>query len=184
MECQPKDSKLKDLNTQEGSCADTTENGDEQGIPCTLQEELKVKQRESDDYKNKWLRAQADFENYRKRMQKEMAESCLYATEPLAKDLLQVMDNFERGLSCFENGQDPMYKGVYLIYQQLKNLLEKYSITEIDALNKPFDPYFHDAVMTEESDDHEEGTVVEVFQKGYLYNSKVIRPSMVKVSKK
>lgn len=158
-------------------------------VPCNCQGDddkdtlLEQRQREVEEYKHRWLRVQADFDNYRKRTQREIEDIHRYAAEALAKDLLPVMDNFERALSCVEDENDPIYKGVYLIYQQLKNLLGEYCIREIEALGQPFDPNYHDAAMMIESDDHDEGTVVEVLQKGYLYHSKVIRPSMVKVSK-
>lgn len=189
MASQPKEDKLQEQTSEyisqeevqeEGHCpSDTEDNVEKEDLNALLE----LKQQEIEEYKRRWLRSQADLDNYRKRIQREMAENSLYAAEPLAKDLLPVLDNFERALSSIEDKEDPRYQGVHLIYQQLINLLEKHYIKEIEALGQPFDPNFHDAVMTVENDEHAEDTVVEVLQKGYIYHSKVIRPSMVKVSK-
>ncbi|MCR4429838.1 MAG: nucleotide exchange factor GrpE [Tepidanaerobacteraceae bacterium] len=149
-----------------------------------LEKALDDKQKEIDEYKSRWYRVQADFDNYRKRTQKEIQEIHLYAAEQLIKDILPVVDNFERALDSIEDREGPVYKGIQLIYQQLKNLLERYEVREIEAVGKIFDPRFHEAVMQMESHEHENDTVIEVLQKGYLYHAKVIRPSMVKVAKK
>lgn len=150
----------------------------------TLEKAVEDKQKEIDEYKNRWYRAQADFDNFRKRTQKEIQDIHLYAGEQLIKDILPVVDNFERAMDSIEDRESPIYKGVQLIYQQLKNVLERYDVKEIDALGKAFDPRFHEAVMQVESREYENDTVIEVLQKGYLYHTKVIRPSMVKVAKK
>ncbi|HHW01536.1 MAG TPA: nucleotide exchange factor GrpE [Thermoanaerobacterales bacterium] len=150
----------------------------------TLEKTLEDKQKQIDEYKNRWYRAQADFDNFRKRTQKEIQDIHLYAGEQLIKDILPIVDNFERALNSIEDREGPIYKGVQLIYQQLKNVLEKYDVKEIDAQGKAFDPRFHEAVMQVESQEHENDTVIEVLQKGYLFHTKVIRPSMVKVAKK
>ena len=144
---------------------------------------IEEKQKEIDEYKNRWLRAQADFENYRKRTQRDIQDIYLYAGEELVKDILPVLDNFERALDSVQEKDDALYRGVELIYQQFIKILEKHEIKEIEALGKPFDPTYHDAVMMVESQEYGADTVAEVMLKGYMYHSKVIRPSMVKVSK-
>lgn len=144
---------------------------------------LEDKQKEIDVYKNRWLRAQADFENYKKRMQREIQEINLYAGELLVRDILPVIDNLERALDSVKDKNDAVYKGVQLIYQQLVDVLKKHEIREIEALGKPFDPNYHEAVMMVESEEFKPNTVAEVLLKGYMYHSKVIRPSMVKVAK-
>jgi molecular chaperone GrpE len=149
-----------------------------------LEKNLEDKEKEVEKYKNLWLRVQADFDNFRKRTQRDIQEIHLYAGEQLIKDLLPLVDNFERALNSVEDKSGPIYKGIDLIYQQLRKLLEKYNVKEIDAQGKPFNPKFHEAVMMVQSDEYDSETVVEVLQKGYLYHSKVIRPSMVKVAKK
>lgn len=148
-----------------------------------LKKLLEDKQKEIDVYKNRWLRAQADFENYKKRMQREIQEINLYAGELLVRDILPVIDNLERALDSVKDKNDAVYKGVQLIYQQLVDVLKKHEIREIEALGKPFDPNYHEAVMMVESEEFKPNTVAEVLLKGYMYHSKVIRPSMVKVAK-
>jgi molecular chaperone GrpE len=149
----------------------------------SLNELLEDKQREIEEYRNRWLRSQADFDNYKKRMQREIQDINLYAGEQLVKDILPVIDNFERALNSVKDEDDAFYKGVKLIYQQIVDVLNKHEIKEIEALGKPFDPNFHEAVMIIESEELEPDTVAEVLLKGYTYHSKVIRPSMVKVVK-
>lgn len=144
---------------------------------------IEAKEKEIDNYKNKWLRTQADLENYKKRVERDIQEIHKYAGEKLVEDILPILDNFERALSAIEDKESDLYRGVEIIYEEFKRMLEKHGVKEIEALGKPFDPYYHEAIMTVESDEHEPGTVVEVVRKGYMYNSKVIRPGMVKVSK-
>lgn len=161
---------------------DRTQKAEAQEID-TLKKLLEDKQREVEEYKNRWLRAQADFDNYRKRMQREIHDINLYAGEQLIKDILPVIDNFERALSSVEASDDAFYKGVKLIYQQIMDIFNRHEIKEIEAVGKPFDPNFHEAVMTIEDPERESNTVAEVLMKGYTYHAKVIRPSMVKVVK-
>jgi len=144
--------------------------------------ELIVKEEKIAELNNQLLRLQADFINFRKRSEKEKESSIKYGVESFACDLLPVLDNFQRALNN-ENNEDAFYQGMKLIEQQLTNILNNYSITEIDCLGKEFDPNYHHAVVMEESADFQEGMVIEVLQKGYILNDKVIRPSMVKVSK-
>ncbi|AEE91242.1 Protein GrpE [Tepidanaerobacter acetatoxydans Re1] len=167
-------------NTQNGNQAEQIDDMQEN---VDLKKVLEEKQKEIDNYKNRWLRTQADLENYRKRTERDIQEIHLYAGEQLVLDILPVVDNFERALDSIEDKNDALYRGIELIYEQLKKVLEKHGIKEIEALGKPFDPNFHDAVMMVESEEYEPGTVAEVMLKGYMYNSKVIRPSMVKVVK-
>lgn len=149
-----------------------------------LKEQLTQKENEIEELKNRLLRSQADFDNFRKRKQKEIQEIHQYSGEDFIIDILPVIDNFERALSSTQAEEDPFYKGVKMIYQQLLNVLQKHDVTEIEAVGKVFDPKYHEAVMQVSADEYEDDTVVEVLRKGYLYHSKVIRPSMVKVCKK
>lgn len=148
-----------------------------------IKQKLEEKQQEAEKYKNLLLRSKADFENHRKRVKRDIQKARLFAGEDLVKDILPVIDNFERALGSVEDKSDSVYKGVELIYQQFINLLEKHNVQEIKAEGKPFDPQYHQAVMQVETEEFENNTIVDVIQKGYLYNSKVIRPSMVKVAK-
>lgn len=148
-----------------------------------LKQTLEEKENEIKDLKNRWLRAKADLENYKKRNLKKIQEMNRYGGEDLIKDILPVLDNFERALNNIGDKQDPVYEGVNLIYQQFLGILEKHGVKEIKAQGKLFDPRYHDAVMQVEDENYDDNMIAEVFQKGYIYHSKVIRPSMVKVAK-
>ncbi|MFS8540823.1 MAG: nucleotide exchange factor GrpE [Tissierellales bacterium] len=134
-----------------------------------------------EDLNNKLMRLQADFINYKNRVEREKKNIYSYALEDIFSQLLPVLDNFERALNSMEK-DNSYYEGVKMIYDQMLDVLKKNGLKEIDCLDKPFDPNFHHAVISEDSD-KEEGTILEVFQKGYMLNDKVIRPSMVKVAK-
>jgi len=128
----------------------------------------------------RYLRLMADFQNYKKRVEKEKRDLYSYANENIMNDLLTVMDNFERAL---EHDADENFKeGIEMIFKQLSDVLEKDGLAEIPALGEEFDPNVHSAVMTEETEDYESGKVSGVMQKGYTLNGKVIRPAMVKVA--
>ena len=127
------------------------------------------------------MRLAADFQNYKRRVEKEKSDIYQYANEKIALDIIEVMDNFDRALA-HESTDTQFAEGVTLIYKQLKGLLDKHNIIEIPAVGHEFDPNFHNAVMTEDNPDFESGFVTEAFQKGYTLNGKVIRPSMVKVA--
>jgi molecular chaperone GrpE len=134
-----------------------------------------------EDLNNKLMRLQADFINYKNRVEREKKNIYSYALEDIFSQLLPILDNFERALNSMEKNNS-YYEGIKMIYNQMLDVLKKNGLKEIDCLDKPFDPNFHHAVITEDSD-KEEGTILEVFQKGYMLNDKVIRPSMVKVAK-
>lgn len=127
----------------------------------------------------KLLRMMADFQNYKRRVEKEKKDLYSYANEKIVTDLLEVMDNFERALE--QDTADGFKEGMEMIFKQLGTVLEKSGLAEIPALGEDFDPNVHNAVMTEETDEYESGKVSGVMQKGYTLNGKVIRPSMVKV---
>ena len=123
----------------------------------------------------------ADFQNYKKRVEKEKKDLYSYANEKIIIELLSVLDNFERALEQETEG-DGFKEGMEMIFKQLGDVLEKSGLAEIAALGEDFDPNFHNAVMTEETEEYESGKVSGVMQKGYTLNGKVIRPSMVKVA--
>jgi molecular chaperone GrpE len=137
-----------------------------------------------DEHQQRTLRTQADFDNFRKRTQKEKEELASYASMKLVTQLLPVIDNFERAISASKESGDfeSFSKGVDMIFRQLGQLLEQEGVKPIEAVGHPFNPEVHQAVMQVESDEHEEGIVVEELQKGYLMKEKVLRPAMVKVS--
>ncbi|MBQ6370299.1 MAG: nucleotide exchange factor GrpE [Firmicutes bacterium] len=133
---------------------------------------------EADDAK--YLRLLAEFQNYKKRTEKEKTDLYSYANEKIMTELLEVLDNFERALE--QEAGDGFKEGMELIFTQLTNVLTKAGLAEITALGEDFDPNVHNAVMAEETEEYESGKVSGVMQKGYTLNGKVIRPSMVKVA--
>ncbi len=137
---------------------------------------------ELEESKERLLRLQAEFLNYKRRVDKEKAELYAIGCEDLARDLLPVIDNFERALNTMRNQDDSVYQGIDMIKNQLLQVLSKHEITEIEAMGQPFDMHLHHAVMTEPCEIKEqENTVAEVMQKGYRLKDRVLRPSMVKV---
>lgn len=133
------------------------------------------------------LREKAELVNYRKRKDEELGVMIKYSNEELIKEILPIVDNFERAIKLDNNDlSDELSKflsGFKMIYSSIINLFNKYEVRAIDGTSKEFDPTYHQAVLTEEIDGVESGIVVEVLQKGYLYKDRVIRPAMVKVSK-
>ncbi|MCI5722178.1 MAG: nucleotide exchange factor GrpE, partial [Firmicutes bacterium] len=123
----------------------------------------------------------ADFQNYKRRVEKEKSDIYAYANEKIVSELLNVIDNFERALQ-HECADERYVEGMQMIFKQFAGVLEKAGLEEITAEGEDFDPNFHNAVMTEDNPEFGSGKVTEVLQKGYLLNKKVIRPSMVKVN--
>lgn len=142
--------------------------------------EEKKEEAPEEDGDAKYLRLMADFQNYKKRVEKEKTDLYSYANEKLVTEILAVLDNFERALAHEDSG-DGFKEGMEMIFKQLMDVLEKSGLAEIAALGEDFNPNFHNAVMTEETEEYESGKVSGVLQKGYTLNGKVIRPSMVKV---
>ncbi|MGN0241381.1 MAG: nucleotide exchange factor GrpE [Candidatus Weimeria sp.] len=129
------------------------------------------------------LRQMAEFDNFRKRTEKEKASMYSAGAGDVIAKFLPVLDNFERGLSgVSEDTDDAFQKGILAIYKQFKTALDGLGVQEIDALGKTFDPNFHNAVMHVDDKDKGDQEIVEVLQKGYTYNDKVIRYAMVKVA--
>ncbi|EFM26310.1 co-chaperone GrpE [Peptoniphilus duerdenii ATCC BAA-1640] len=137
---------------------------------------------ELENMKDQFIRLQADFQNYKRRAEKDRINYMNMGLEKLAQDILPVVDNFERAIDSAEN-HDSFYDGIVLIERSLVEVLNKFEIKEIDCLNKPFDPNFEHAVLLSEEEGVESGLVTEVLQKGYTIDGKVLRPAMVKVSK-
>jgi len=144
-------------------------------------EEKKEKKSEGEELKETLQRVQAEFENYRKRTDKEKSEFVKIACSGIIKDILPVIDNFEVALKNTNNSEE-FVKGVEMIYAQLFELLEQTGLKKIDAEGKKFNPYVHEALMQEDSD-KESGIIIEEFQSGYMLNDSVLRHSKVKVSK-
>jgi len=144
-------------------------------------EKIEEMDAEIDDLLSRLQRLQADFVNYRKRSQREKAEMTARGKIELCANLLPIIDNFERALKA-EDNVDDFYKGVEMIYNQLLKTFAEEGIEEILAEGEEFNPEYHEALMRVESDNYEEGTVVEVVQKGFILDDRVIRPAMVKVA--
>jgi molecular chaperone GrpE len=129
------------------------------------------------------LRKAADFENLKRRSEREKTDYYRFALTEVLRDILGVVDNFERALAhAPASGAEDFRAGVEMIARQLNELLRKYGVTEVPAVGEPFDPQYHEAVMREETDAAPHGTVLEVFQRGYVLNERLLRPAMVKVS--
>lgn len=144
-------------------------------------EKIEEMDAEIEDLLSRLQRLQADFVNYRKRSQREKAEMTAKGKIELCASLLPIIDNFERALKA-EDNVDDFYKGVEMIYNQLLKTFADEGIEEILAEGEEFNPEYHEAIMRVESDEYEEGTVVEVVQKGFILDDRVIRPAMVKVA--
>ena len=205
-----------DCNCKEESKCDENCNCDEKcdcgcqdGKECTCEdcdcsEDLKKKKKDKKKEKNKYkeeieklkleskkkdeeiLVAKADLINYRKRKDEEVVRMLKFCNEDLIKQMLPIMDNFERAIKLDDNNlEDEVSKfleGFKMIYCNMQNVMENFEVKAIDGANKPFDPVYHNAIMVEQREGVEPGMVLEVLQKGYIYKDKVIRPAMVKVS--
>jgi molecular chaperone GrpE len=152
-----------------------------------LTQEVEQKTKEAAEANEKCLRSYADFDNYRKRMQRDLADFRKYANEQFALELLTVVDHM--GLALKHAGEpgetvQGMQQGVELVYRQLRDALDKFGIKRFSAEGEPFDPARHDAMMQVVTDEVPENTVVQVLQDGYLYHEKVLRHAKVGVSKK
>lgn len=144
-----------------------------------LKNELKKKDEEV-------LIAKADLINYRKRKDEETVRLLKFCNEDLIKQILPIMDNFERAIKLDDDNLDDevskFLEGFKMIYCNMQNVMGNFEVKAIDGANKPFDPVYHNAIMVEKKEGVESGIILEVLQKGYIYKDKVIRPAMVKVS--
>jgi len=159
---------------------ETSEEGAE---TSAADERLARLQAEKDELMQSMVRRQADFENYRKRIERERQDDRRHGVGRLIEELLPVLDSFERALKAHD---DPAYeeyrKGLELIYLKLWDTLARHGLERITAAGKAFDPNYHQAIERVESDEHPDGTVLEVLQDGFIYHGRVIRPSIVRVS--
>ncbi len=151
------------------------------------EDRIKALELELLDSKDKTLRALADSENTRRQMEKNRQDSSKYGVQPLAREILSVLDNFSRAIKADENeeGNDKvsLKKGVELTLKELKGIIEKFNIKKIEPLGKPFDPNLHQAMFEGESKDYETGLVCQVIQEGYMFHDRLLRPAMVGISK-
>lgn len=156
---------------------------DEEVEEPEINEETYQNDTEVEELTLKLTRMQADYTNLKRRSEIEKKGSIDFGIETLACQILPVLDNFDRAMEAESDKESSFYQGINMIYLQLIEILNNAGIKEIDALNSAFDPNLHNAIMVEESSEHEEGIVIGVLQKGYQFKDKVIRPSMVMVSK-
>lgn len=172
---------------KEAGSAEASETPEEDNAPEAEKTEEKAEEKteeKADDGNEKYVRLMAEFQNYKKRVAKEKNDIREYATEKLVMELLPVLDNFERALAASAEDDPAGYaKGMELIFTQMVTELQKSGLAEVEAEGQDFDPTKHNAVMTEENEELESGKVSKVLQKGYALNDKVIRPSMVAVTK-
>jgi len=141
-------------------------------------------QRERDDYHDRWVRKTAEFENYRKRVERERRERADQSVVDLLLELLLVVDDFDRALIVEAGDSASSYrKGVELIHSKLHDLMRKHGVKPIEALGADFDPNLHQAVVHETSPEHREGEVIDEFRRGYMLGDRLLRPAMVKVAK-
>jgi len=161
---------------------ETAEDGGGEPITEEAAAEEEKKNQEEEELNSKYLRLMADFQNYKRRTEKDKSNIYARANEKLVGDLLDVIDNFERALDLGDGESDGFVEGMQMIFKQFKGVLEKAGLEEIEALGQDFDPNFHNAVMMEDSEEYESGKVSAVMQKGYMLNKRVIRPSMVRVA--
>ena len=151
------------------------------------EEALEACRKEAEEYKDKYLRAHADFDNMKKRLEKDKATAVAFANESFATDLLSVIDTFENALFSIDQIEkdeaiEKIKEGMALTYEQLLKVLQKHGVEEI-ANEGIFDPHVHQVVQQVESDAHEKNEIVQVLQKGYKLKDRVLRPSMVSTSK-
>lgn len=138
---------------------------------------------ERDEYLDSLQRLQADFDNYRKRVTRESESSSSRVAAEIVEELLPVLDNFERAMqAAMDHDKQVLSEGVELVFRQLREVLDRRGLCEIEAHGEEFDPARHEAVLCQPSAEHEEGKVVDVLEKGYRVNDKVVRPARVIVS--
>ena len=163
-------------NEEECSCTEESNINDEREL---LSKRIK-------DLEEALLRSQAELINYKRRKDEETSRIIKYAEEDILKGFLPILDNFERAINMDDNNlEDEVSKflqGFKLMYKQIKDLLTKFEVKEMDCLGKEFDPTYHQAVTTGKDESKESGIILEVLQKGYMYKDKVLRTAMVKVN--
>ncbi len=181
-----KEKQEQDISPADGEAGAEESNGETDDIE-SLKEDAACARQEAADSHDRYLRLCAEFDNYKKRAQRQMDDHKKFSNTALIKDLLPVVDNLERALATSGGNQSTtdacMAEGVEMTLSEIKNILAKYNVTPIESLGEPFDPNYHDAMMQAESEDYPENTVIQELQKGYMLHDRVIRPAMVVVSK-
>ncbi len=177
--------KVKDIDREEAAEVEQTDVSGETTETAEETSDLGKLQAEVDRQKDAFLRLNAEFQNFKKRTEKEKTDIYKFANEKVFLDLLEVMDNVERAVQAFEADEEenPFFGGLRQIKKSFQDIFNKYGLERIEAVGAPFDPELHHAVMTEDAEDADSEVVIEELQKGYTLNGKVIRHAMVKVAK-
>ena len=168
------------------ACDRTNErDGTSPGEETALDRELREQREKAEEYLDQLRRTAAEFANYRKRNDKEREAHTLMSNAALITRLLPALDDLDRALQTTPDSfhNDPWVEGISLIQRKLQQVLEQEGVSEIEAVDTPFDPNIHSAVAYEDSEEHTEGTVIADFQKGYRLHDRVLRPSLVKVAR-
>jgi molecular chaperone GrpE len=174
------------FNTEAGPQNSASEQSDEAKLAAdsaTAEAEVAKLANDLNELRQTLMRRQADFDNYRKRIEKERAEDAKRHTARVIEGLIPVIDGFEHALAAHREAEYENYrKGFELIYKQLVDNFSRLGVERIDPLGKQFDPHLHQAMDRTETVQHEDGTILQVFQPGYIYHARVLRPAMVRVA--
>ncbi len=176
-ECNNEQEILNEVESEVKEDAEVTEDAQQEEVTREAEAEAKMAQ-----MKDQLLRTMAEFDNYRKRTTKEKEQIFNRGISYVVEAILPVIDNFERALSAAKDRDDNFVKGVEMTYNQMLSALKNLGVEQMDSLGQTFDPHFHDAMQHVEDEQYGENEIVEVFQKGYMLNDQVIRPSLVKVA--
>lgn len=150
-----------------------------------LEAQLAEEKKKSDEYLDNWRRTMAEFQNYKRRVDKDKLEYRQYANQNLLKRLLDVLDSFDAGFKAIPAKfiKEPWVEGMRAVERQLLQILEQEGVTPIDAQDKDFDPNFHEAIFYEPSEGASEGKILQELQRGYMLHDRILRPTRVKVAK-
>ena len=173
-----------DIEKTENQEAESSEESEESESDAKPEKKAKKDKKDEkiEELSDKVKRQMAEFENFRKRSEKEKTQMYEIGAKSIIEKILPVVDNFERGLVGMEESEDPFAQGMQMIYKQMMTSLAEAGVSPIEAVGKEFDPEFHNAVMHVEDEAFGENEVVEELQKGYMYRDSVVRHSMVKVA--
>ena len=176
------------VSTDENGSSEEDESNEEDLVELdpikALEKDLQKTKNELAEQKDSFVRLQAETDNFRKRLSREKDEFSQYANERLFKELIPIFDNLERALEDPSNDTKSLKEGLEMILKQFSAFLEKEKVEPIKAIGEKFDPMVHEVLTSEESNDHEENTIISEFVKGYTINNRVLRPSQVVISKK
>lgn len=187
----PLDSDLEDASSQAPIHGDDSATDSEEGAedlsapPLSLEEKLAAAERLAQENHERFLRAAAELDNFRKRKEREVSDLRKYANQMLLRELLGVVDNLERALAASLENSEPegLREGIEMTLKELLKIFDQFKVTPIESHEQPFDPNHHEAVMQEPSDAFPPNTVVRELQKGYMLRDRLLRPAMVVVSK-